>query len=207
MTIRALLFDADEVIQHPDSDRVAQLERVLGFVPEPIAEFIAQLHAVEDTTLTGALELMDVLPPALARWGVADRALQVREWLTLVTVDREMLVLVSRLRQLGYLCLLATNQQPHRAHFMASELAYGEHFDRCFFSCELGLAKPDPRYFRAILTEMRLAPEQALFIDDKPQNVEGARSVGIHAQCFVNGQDGRAHLALAEVFRRFGVDC
>ena len=207
MTILAILFDADEVIQYPDSDRIARLADALGFVPEPIAEFIGELHAVEDTTLTGALDFLELLPPALARWGVADRALEVRDWLTLITVDRQVLGLVSRLRQLGYQCLLATNQQPHRAHFMARELGYEQAFERCFFSCEVGLAKPDPRYFRAILSAMKLAPEQALFIDDKPQNIEGARSVGIHAECFANAKDGRAHLALIEILRRFGVNC
>ena len=207
VTIRGILFDADEVIQYPDPDRVAQLARVLGFVPEPIAEFIAQLHAVEDTTLTGALDFLQVLPPALARWGVAERAVEVRDWLTLVTVDRDMLGLVSRLRELGYQCLLATNQQQHRARFMEKELGYGELFERCFFSCHMGLAKPDPHYFQAILSAVNLAPEQALFVDDKPQNVDGARTVGIHAVCFANSRDGRAHLALAEILRRFGISC
>jgi putative hydrolase of the HAD superfamily len=205
--IRAILFDADEVIQYPDSNRVARLSQVLGFVPEPIADFIAQLHVAENTTLTGALDFLEVLPPVLASWGLADRAEVVREWLTLITVDPQVLELVSRLRQGGYRCLLATNQQPHRAQFMAQDLGYGALFERCFFSCELGLAKPDPEYFRAILNATTLAPDQALFVDDKPQNVEAARSVGMHAECFVNAKDGRAHVALSELFRRFEIRC
>jgi hypothetical protein len=53
-----------------------------------------------------------VLPPVLAHWGVAERAEEVRDWLTLITVDRDVLELVSQLRQLGYPCLLATSTLP-----------------------------------------------------------------------------------------------
>jgi len=67
--IRTVLFDADEVLQYPGLGRNADLTRILGFAPEPVDDFVAQVHAAEDTTLTGALALLDVLPPVLARWG------------------------------------------------------------------------------------------------------------------------------------------
>ena len=73
MKIRALLFDADEVLQYPDPNRNADLVRILGFMPEPIAEFVAEVHAAEDTTLTGLLDFLDVLPRVLSRWGLATR--------------------------------------------------------------------------------------------------------------------------------------
>ena len=176
-------------------------------MPEPIAEFIADVHAAEDTTLTGKLDFLEALVPVLARWGAPDKGQALRQWLTLVAVDHEVLGLVARLRQAGYACVLATNQQPHRARFMADDLGYRTKFDHCFFSCEMGVAKPDPRYFHAILKTLNLAPDQALFLDDKPQNIAGARSVGIQAECFANAKDGRAHAALTKILARFGVVC
>jgi hypothetical protein len=43
--IRTILFDADEVLQYPEPNRAERLVHILGFVPEPVAEFISQVHA------------------------------------------------------------------------------------------------------------------------------------------------------------------
>ena len=206
MTIRAILFDADEVLQYPDPGRDADLASVLGFVPEPVARFVAEVHAAEDATLTGSLDFREALTPVLARWGVANKADELRDWLNAITVDEGMLQLVSRLRGRGYCCALATNQQPHRAAFMARQLGYQTLFERCFFSCEMGVAKPDPRYFQMILAELQHEPSEVLFVDDKPQNVHSARTLGIHVVCFANSRDGRAPDALREILGRLGVD-
>ncbi len=205
MTIRAVLFDADEVLQYPDASRNAELVRILGFAPEPIADFVAEVHAAEDTTLTGLLDFLEVLTPVVSRWGATGKAPDVRQWLNTVTVDQHVLDLVSRVRARGYCCALATNQQPYRARFMADELRYRDLFDRCFFSCDLGLAKPDPRYFQAIILALQVDPQEVLFVDDKPQNINSASSLGIHARCFVNSKDGRAQFALREILAQFGI--
>ncbi|MET0792930.1 MAG: hypothetical protein ABW061_15525 [Polyangiaceae bacterium] len=43
------------------------------------------------------------------------------------------------------------------------------------------------------------------FVDDKPQNVKSASSVGIHSICFANSKDGRAQFALRELLAEFGI--
>ena len=88
---------------------------------------------------------------------------------------------------------------------MVESLGYLGRFDRCFFSFEVGLAKPDPLYFRFILDALGLEGGAALFLDDRERNVEAARSVGMKAERFVNAQDGRAHLQIAEILGRHGV--
>jgi putative hydrolase of the HAD superfamily len=137
---------------------------------------------------------------------VTNKACDVREWLNAITVDDGILDLVSRLRRRGYYCALASNQQPHRAHFMADQLRYRALFDRCFFSCHMGFAKPDPRYFQTILEDLQLDPDDVIFVDDKPQNVRAASTLGIHAICFANSRDGRAQPALRQLLAKFGVD-
>jgi len=61
MTIRGLLFDADEVLQYPQPGRNADLARLLGIAPEAIDQFVADVHAAEDTALSGRLEFLGVL--------------------------------------------------------------------------------------------------------------------------------------------------
>ena len=64
---------------------------------------------------------------------------------------------------------------------MSDTFGYKEVFDAEFYSCRLGVAKPDAAYFLAILNDLQVRPDRALFIDDRQENVHAARGVGLHA--------------------------
>lgn len=56
-----------------------------------------------------------------------------------------------------------------------------DYFERVFLSYEMGLAKPDPQIFQQALEEGGMSAADTLFIDDNRDNVEMARSLGIHS--------------------------
>ena len=56
------------------------------------------------------------------------------------------------------------------------------------------LVKPDPRIYRVLFSRNDLAPENTVFIDDSPANVEAARSVGMHAIHFTDAPALKASL-------------
>ena len=53
--------------------------------------------------------------------------------------------------------------------------------DRIFASCYLGIAKPNHKIYRYVLDKMGFAPEEAIFIDDRQVNIDGASAVGIRS--------------------------
>lgn len=55
-------------------------------------------------------------------------------------------------------------------------------FEKVYLSFELGMRKPDEKFFKLILEENNLNPAETLFIDDSQQNLPPARSLGIHTQ-------------------------
>lgn len=59
--------------------------------------------------------------------------------------------------------------------------------ERCYYSCEIGMRKPDEEIFRYVLHENNLSPEETLFIDDSPQHIAGASSCGIETLHFTPG--------------------
>ena len=63
-----------------------------------------------------------------------------------------------------------------------------------FTSCYLGVAKPNPAIYRLALDLAGVQPGQAVMIDDRLQNVEAARSVGMQAVQFVNAAQLQADL-------------
>ena len=81
--------------------------------------------------------------------------------------------------------------------FFAKEQAFLRRFREIVVSGEEKLLKPDPEiYFRA-LRRFGLRPHEALFIDDRQINVDGAEAVGMHAHLFTNAGDLRSRLSEA----------
>ena len=70
-----------------------------------------------------------------------------------------------------------------------------------FSSCYLGVLKPSPAIYRLGLSFAGLRPEEAVMIDDRAQNVQAARSVGMHAVQFRDAVGLREELAALGVGR------
>jgi len=69
-------------------------------------------------------------------------------------------------------------------------IAFGwlEEFDVQIWSCDHGVIKPDAAIYRICIDALGCEPEQALFFDDRPRNVEGARAIGIEAYVFESAE-------------------
>lgn len=57
-----------------------------------------------------------------------------------------------------------------------------------------GVAKPDPRIYRLLVARTGLAPDELVFLDDKPGNVEAARAEGLQGLVFTDADTARADL-------------
>ena len=96
------------------------------------------------------------------------------------TVRPWMLSLVQRLRSLGYVTGILSDQTD-----WLNRLEAGQHFFRCFDrvynSYHLGKGKRDPSLFTDVAADLALTPSQILFVDDNEHNVDRARTAGLHA--------------------------
>lgn len=54
-----------------------------------------------------------------------------------------------------------------------------KYFDGGVASCEVGIRKPDPAIYQELIKKYNLDPEDTVFIDDKLENVETARQLGL----------------------------
>ena len=78
--------------------------------------------------------------------------------------------------------------------FHEKERAFFRRFRDIVVSGEEKLLKPDPAIYYLALRRFGLKPDEALFIDDREINVEGARAVGMHAHLFTSAHDLRQRL-------------
>ncbi len=54
-------------------------------------------------------------------------------------------------------------------------------FDGVVVSADIHIVKPDIRIYEHLLNTYNLKPEECLFIDDRADNVKGAKAAGINA--------------------------
>jgi HAD superfamily hydrolase (TIGR01509 family) len=59
-------------------------------------------------------------------------------------------------------------------------------FDEIVISCEVRMIKPDPAIFHYTLNKLGIHPHEAIFIDDRPVNVESAQALGMQAILYSN---------------------
>ena len=58
---------------------------------------------------------------------------------------------------------------------------FNDYFDEVYYSCRIGMRKPDKEIFEYVSKENKLKPEQTIFIDDSDQHVKAAGNCGINA--------------------------
>lgn len=56
-----------------------------------------------------------------------------------------------------------------------------DYFHKVYFSCDLGMRKPNPETFLRVCELEGFNPSETLFIDDTMQHVEGAKQAGLQA--------------------------
>lgn len=91
---------------------------------------------------------------------------------------------IGILRQLAaseqYVLATVNNECRALNEFRLKKFDLLDDFDAFFSSCYLGVRKPDRKIFQIALDVLERDPEHAIFIDDRPENVAAAASLGIH---------------------------
>lgn len=107
----------------------------------------------------------------------------------------ERLRLLDSLRRKGYRLYVLSNTNPVMYNhwidnaFRKDGKSINDYFDGIVVSYQERICKPDPRIFKTVINRYNLDPDETLMLDDSQANVEGARSVGLHAKRITNEAD------------------
>jgi len=110
------------------------------------------------------------------------------------TLNEQMLAWVRALQDAGLKTAILSNMGADLLRYMRQEFGWLAHFNHHTWSCELGMVKPDPRIYLHTCEKLGVTPDEAIFLDDKPENIEAAAKVGIHAILFKNVEQLREDL-------------
>lgn len=119
------------------------------------------------------------------------------------TLNEQMLAWVRALQDAGMKTAILSNMGADLLRYMRQEFGWLAHFNHHTWSCELGMVKPDPRIYLHTCEKLGVAPNEAIFLDDKPENIEAAAKVGIHAILFKNVEQLREDLVSRNLLKGF----
>lgn len=100
-------------------------------------------------------------------------------------LDEAVVAWNDQLRAKGMKTAMLSNLPPPLGLRMRAEGFY-DHFDHATLSFELGIVKPAREIYEDAVRGLGIAPEQALFLDDREENVAGALAAGLHAELFTS---------------------
>ncbi len=188
--IDTLLLDLGGVLIDVDYQRTARAFHALGF-----EDFEAQFSKARQTPLFDRFEVGAISPAefrdgvrALFRPDLTDREIDACWNAMLGSIPPARIELVQALGRRYRLLLLSNTNAIHVPAFeaiIARENGIADFkglFQGAYYSCAIGLRKPDAGAFHFALAQHGAEPERTLFIDDSIQHVVGARNAGLHAE-------------------------
>jgi putative hydrolase of the HAD superfamily len=166
-----------------DHEQRQQVAKQLGFDYEPFDERHRQ---VVDALERGQLTLDEYLQWTLfyqPRSFTPEDVIRAMQQLS--TPFSDTLKIVQTLHDSGrYLLATINNESRELNEYRIERFGLRSLFTAFFTSCYLGLVKPLPEHYRRAMQITQRQPDECLFVDDRPMNVEVARILGLRPILF-----------------------
>jgi putative hydrolase of the HAD superfamily len=189
LPVRAVIFDFGGVLCfHPDQGRIERAAAACGL---PTDRFLRGLWQARREYDAGRLE------PAQYWRGVMGPAFQESRLSQLVRheielwnrYDARVFHWIGQLRAAGFRTAILSNLPRVLGEELRATPGFLDPFDHVTFSYELGRIKPEAEIYRDATGGLGIEPAQALFLDDRPENVEGAHAAGLQAVLYSTWED------------------
>lgn len=103
----------------------------------------------------------------------------------LFDIPKERIRVIEQVKKHYSIYLLSNSNEIHYDLYVRDlQLRFGYQefdklFDKAYFSFDLHMTKPHEEIYEFVINQHHLIPERTLFIDDRIENIEGARKAGL----------------------------
>jgi putative hydrolase of the HAD superfamily len=191
--IRAVIFDFGNVLCFPPSEeKIERAAQLCGLSKHAFLEAFWNQRLEYDAGRLTPLEYWTTVTNAeFAATHLSELiATEIDFW---TDHDPRPFLWIAALRAAGIRVGILSNlprvlsEDLRKQHFLGKRFL--DHFDHVTFSCELLSVKPQAPIYRHAVEGLDIAPQEALFIDDKLPNVHGAIEAGMHAEIFTTWEN------------------
>ncbi|HET6992090.1 MAG TPA: HAD family phosphatase [Bacteroidia bacterium] len=195
--IRNIIFDLGGVLLNLGMEKTSRAFRDLG-----MKDFDAHFTQAKQSGVFDAFDCGKISPaefrsslkkhlPETVTDGQIDFAWNAM----LLDLPPERLELLQSLGKKYRLFLLSNTNEIHVAAFSAylentfGKSDFSDYFEKWYYSCRIGMRKPNAEIFDFVLRENKLEANETLFIDDSPQHLTGANLCGINSLLLNPGEN------------------
>ncbi len=185
-TINNVLFDFGKVLINFDNDNAKNYFKKLGV--DDYEKHVMALHA---ENIFNQLEIGEITAEQFINTisqklhgSVSDTDIQ-NAWNSILTDYRtESMKHLEKLKNKYNLYLLSNTNAIHHEHFdriLFNQMrvkSLDSYFTKTYYSHQIGMRKPDFKTYEFVLNDAGIIAAETLFIDDLPENVAAASSLG-----------------------------
>jgi putative hydrolase of the HAD superfamily len=180
----ALILDYGEVLTRPQPR--AAIEQMASIAGLPLDDFVSRYWR-HRPAYDGGLDVADYWQRV-----VDGRELSPARLEELIAADasswsdfrEEVWAIAAAFRARENRTAMLSNGVPEIIGRIRSARPLDRWFDVVVVSCEVGCCKPDPEIYRICLEGLQVPAGQALFVDDRPENLEAAAAGGLRTLHF-----------------------
>jgi putative hydrolase of the HAD superfamily len=170
----------------PKPDAQAELRRITGLTQDGLEQYYwVDRHAYDRGDLTG-LGFWEKLVSDAGLSLSSEQIAELNDWDARMwtTINPEMLAWHGQLKLQGVRTGILSNMGDSVLESIERHFDWIADVDVPIWSFQHNLAKPEAAIYELLLERMGTAPEETLFLDDKPENIEAARLLGIRGLQF-----------------------
>lgn len=184
--IKAIIFDWHGVLDATTFHGFLQKLSELSGLPNK--EIETRLAPFERQYIVGEMEPSTFWDKLQKYLKLTDRALsQAQEYRASIEKNEDLWKLFPKLKN-GYTLGVLSDVSQDKVN-MIRQKADLSFFTAAHFSCERHLSKHSLEFFRGILQELRVAPEETLYVDDSEKHIQTAKSLGLQTCLFRRLED------------------
>jgi HAD superfamily hydrolase (TIGR01509 family) len=181
--IQVLLIDLGEVVVNVNPDRARDAWAELTGTPQKHfdqAFFDSHVKRDMDIGVLSASEGVDRVLSLNLSDGLRAETV-IASWNAMLTTRPQVTEFLHQASK-TVRCGVISNTDPIHAAWIEAECGLSGFVEKWTYSFDVQSLKPEPPLYLAALSNMQVAPEHALLIDDRADNITTARALGIHAE-------------------------
>lgn len=191
MKINTIIFDFGNVIAQFDYKIAAgRIGKPIGLSGAEVMEKAMGLgfHKLLTDLESGRIHEHEFFLELKQRLGLPQDVAEIEaDWADIFTANPPIHELAHQLKNTGFKLVLGSNT--NAVHFRQFRQQFDDllsRFDALVTSHEVGAMKPAAVFYERCYEAANVQPQECIFIDDMPENVEGARRSGLHGLLYSN---------------------
>ena len=203
--IKAIIFDVGGVLQLPKNfvkliqdSHLAAVPRHCGHRNKGVHEYLSKKFNVSldqwfdsiDTAYAKSIEgkisekkAVEIISKNLKVSPQKFRNFAIKAYKKNFTLNKQLFKQALKLKDLGYkIAILSDQWYLSKLALMSKSLT--KYFSPVVVSCDVGIRKPNLKIYKLIIKELKLSPQQILFIDNQKWNIVPAKKLGMKTILF-----------------------